>query len=97
MTQAMPRRFQFSLRALMVAVFVAAAFFGGAEFGKVQEQIRLTGERARVQAREEKVAEDAVVVQRALEALSALKASRESGDWADRLIEVEQRLSEANP
>jgi hypothetical protein len=88
---------QFTLRTLLVAILLVAAFFGGAEFGEVQEQHRLAAERAKVQAAAARVAEDATAVRRATEALSALEASREYPEWADRLIDVEQRLSEASP
>lgn len=93
----MTRRFQFSLRALLVLVLVVAAFFGGARFGEIREQRRLAAERIKVKAAAEKVMEDIAAVRRATKALSALKASREYPEWGDRLIEVEQRLSEASP
>jgi hypothetical protein len=48
----MPRP-QFTLRALLVAMFVVAAFFTGAEFGARREQQRLASERAKVEAQQE--------------------------------------------
>ena len=43
----MPRP-QFTLRALLVAMLVVAAFFGGVEFGRVEGQRRFEAERARL-------------------------------------------------
>jgi hypothetical protein len=64
----MPRP-QFTLRALLVAMLVVAAFFGGSQFGAKRERERLIDERIEVRKERENLMHDADVMAAAQKAL----------------------------
>jgi hypothetical protein len=92
----MSRRFQFSLRALLVAMLVVAAFFGGSQFGAKRERERLTSE---LKSAHDKIARDTETLIRAHKILRALKGddSDEVRVEAAILSQLQRQLREKKP
>lgn len=91
----MPRP-QFTLRALLVAMLVMAAFFAGVRVGAKREQQFLESQRADVKAAEAKVARAARTVQAASKTLSERdrRVTKKQAERARMLNEGQRRLAE---